>query len=65
MGKILKSIVFLKVRMRICDAGAPRNLAQPGFHARGYLTAYFIVKSEPLMTSHVWGTNGRFSKILS
>ena len=30
MRKVLKNIVFLKVRMRICDAGAPRNLAQPG-----------------------------------
>ena len=30
MRKVLKSIVFLKVRMRICDAGASRNLAQPG-----------------------------------
>ena len=30
MRKVLKSIVFLKVRMTDCDAGASRNLPQPG-----------------------------------
>ena len=39
MRKVLKSIVFLKVRMRICDAGASRNLPQCGVDARRHLTA--------------------------
>ena len=36
MRKVLKNLVFLKVRMRICDACASRNPAQPGGDRAGY-----------------------------
>ena len=42
--------------MTDCDAGASRNPRNVGGHARAAISPiHFIVKSEPLMTSHVWG----------